>query len=409
MSGCDKKQNTDIIQEFSNAEKDHAISIDIKKEERDEIQKDDTIQPQNNDVNDENSIIENRLDNYKKWFILSHPESASEDEIEKGVITTYYYDLEGEVAIDVIDYDDKKCTAKYNVTTQKGNQYQYDLIMEKIYQNTNVSLNQDNYYATEIYLNPDMVDYKTFSDSFYYRDFTESNDDVDNLIEFFENYENTVFSRGSRRPFKKPYEVIDYVKLDITGTGYNDYLVVFGENNVLNNKHEFSSNISHLSCFRMEEANSNFTRHLVYMLPESAANFPSSIYQSDKLKEVAYFFDGGTVLDFNQNGINEIYIAYSRVTGMSSNDNVMMVEWDGNDFVPSIVHSGDTKNHFSRIRLSFNFDNMSLNISEEFFVPTKDVVIGMPNGIGISAYSYYTYKWHDDEDMYLMTQKILMK
>lgn len=92
MSGCDKKQNTDIIQEFSNAEKDHAISIDIKKEERDEIQNDDTIQPQNNDVNDvndvndENSIIENRLDNYKKWFILSHPESASEDDIKNEVL-----------------------------------------------------------------------------------------------------------------------------------------------------------------------------------------------------------------------------------------------------------------------------------------------------------------------------------
>lgn len=272
-----------------------------------------------------------------------------------------------------------------------------------------MSLNQDNYYATEIYLNPDMVDYKTFSDSFYYRDFTESNDDVDNLIEFFENYENTVFSRSSRRPFKKPYEVIDYVKLDITGTGYNDYLVVFGENNVHHGYNEYDPDISHLSTYRFGNSDSLHSRHLVYKLPESAANFPSSIYQSDKLKEVAYFFDGGTVLDFNQNGINEIYIAYSRVTGMSSNDNVMMVEWDGNDFIPSIVHSGDIKNHFSRIRLSFNFDNMSLNISEEFFVPTKDVVIGMPNGIGISAYSYYTYKWHDDEDMYLMTQKILMK
>ena len=357
--------------------------------------------------NNKLSSIDNTFNEYKKWFILSHPESASEDEIEKGVITTYYYDIEGKVPVEVVNYDGETCNAIYSITTQNGNQYQYDLVMEKIYKGTNISLDRGHYYTTKVNLKSNDTEINNFNEYVFSELIPNEDNNRDMLLAFFENCENIELNSLHK---KTTCQALDYVKVDITGTGTNDYLVVFGESDDHRGSNIYDSDISHLSYYRIEEGKSYPIRYPICELPDSHLyHYPSKILRSNKLDDIAYFFDGGLVFDFNQNGINEIYMAYSVVSGMSSNDNVIMIEWNGNMFVPHIIHSTYTYNHFSAINLSFNFANMSLNISEEFFVPTDDVVVGMPAAMGIIGISHYTYKWYATDDIYIMTQKILDK
>lgn len=167
---------------------------------------------------------------------------------------------------------------------------------------------------------------------------TEAEKDINKNknIKIFERYINKYTKEHRHKTGDKPYKVFDYVKGNFTGSGKDEYIVLFTapftkselEDGIFLLEYSY---IKYVECFIME----NDKVIKMYKLPGHWGH----VVPRDKTKiDLGEQFSFGWIADFNQNGINEIFVHRKEVFGSS----FFSIEFIDNRFVEiPITNRGD--------------------------------------------------------------------
>ena len=172
----------------------------------------------------------------------------------------------------------------------------------------------------------------------------ENDEKKDEMIKLFEDYENTQYplyfevantdwKTGAKTKGYKQYDmkILDYVKGNFTNSGYDEYFVMFYRDHP--NPEIDDQFIERVRCFIVSE---DKIINDYYISNSGGFFYPGLRY--DKLSEVKDFgfkFSQGWIADFNQNGINEIYLAaWFDIYG----GGLLIIEYNDGSFVSSYVY-----------------------------------------------------------------------
>ena len=143
-----------------------------------------------------------------------------------------------------------------------------------------------------------------------HEEFINADDDPEkeNLVKVFENYVNTHRPYAKNESIENPYNFIDYTKGVFTNSGHDEYIVFFSQQENWLDKmvNDDYLPVDAICCFILD----NGTILDVYKLPNIWAgmgcfnekNFGEKNFGVQILKGWAH------VVDFNQNGVNEIFL-----------------------------------------------------------------------------------------------------
>ncbi len=167
------------------------------------------------------------------------------------------------------------------------------------------------------------------------------------LIKLFEEYESEKYpsvNSGSYYDFK----VLDYIKGKFTNSGYDEYIVMMGKDyRPYNGDSKSLSRIDRLRCCVVDndkiikDYDLNACCSIYYMPKLDERDKVSTEQELKDLKNFGYLFSQGWVNDFNQNGINEMYI--SSIGAWSYE--FIILEFSGKDFEINYVSPWDNGMH----------------------------------------------------------------
>ncbi|AIN93785.1 clustered-type lipoprotein [Treponema putidum] len=164
----------------------------------------------------------------------------------------------------------------------------------------------------------------------------------ENMVKLFEEYENTHYtlyhenidlSAKSLKDYQIKLEAVDYVKGNFTDSGYDEYFVVFCEEVP---GPEYGQTVKRVRCFVVDE--DKIIKDYYINVP-SASFFPPHIERGGLFgpKNFGFEFSQGWVLDFNQNGKNEIYfVTHFNIDGNS----LFIIEFNNESFTTEYAYTG---------------------------------------------------------------------
>ena len=181
---------------------------------------------------------------------------------------------------------------------------------------------------------------------------TDENSTV--MIKLFEEYENTnypIYRKRETPPFYQQvkFKVLDYVKANLTNSGYDEYLVLLGDDG--------HYNITRIYCYIVSE--DKIIKD--YIITVDGSYFLSNLINernSDETENFGFLFSHGWVNDFNQNGTNEIY--FSSVHDGQVNS-LFFIEYNGEKFISDYITVEDIGVD------SVNWYEKTINIPSNFF------------------------------------------
>jgi len=206
----------------------------------------------------------------------------------------------------------------------------------------------------------------------------------DKNIKIFERYINKYTKEYRHKTGDKPYKVLDYVKGNFSNSGKDEYIVLF---TAPFTKYELEdgiflleySYIKYVECFIME----NDKVIKMYKLPGHWGH----VVPREKTKiNLGEQFSFGWIADFNQNGINEIFVHRKEVFGSS----FFSIEFIDNRFVEiPITGKGD-------ILKSVDWEQSKLVIEN---YPFKSLVL---DSKGTRPKYFAEYQWNEKERCYVL-------
>ena len=238
--------------------------------------------------------------------------------------------------------DGEFCYCKYKAPTQNGGTLDYQVTykwynIEQMYLPLSYDLLSENNMGR---INEDLIENQVHGSVYS----MENDEKKDEMIKLFEDYENTQYplfkevvhtdwDTGVKTKKYKQYDmqILDYVKGNFTNSGYDEYFVMFYEDDP--DPEIDDQFIERVRCFVVSEGKIISD----YYISNSGGFFYPGL-SNDKLSEVKDFgfkFSQGWIADFNQNGINEIYLAaFFSIEG----GGLLMVEYNNGAFVSGYVY-----------------------------------------------------------------------
>ena len=238
--------------------------------------------------------------------------------------------------------DGEFCYCKYKAPTQNGGTLDYQVTykwynIEQMYLPLSYDLLSENNMGR---INEDLIENQVHGSVYS----MENDEKKDEMIKLFEDYENTQYplfkevvhtdwDTGVKTKKYKQYDmqILDYVKGNFTNSGYDEYFVMFYEDDP--DPEIDDQFIERVRCFVVSEGKIISD----YYISNSGGFFYPGL-SNDKLSEVKDFgfkFSQGWIADFNQNGINEIYLAaFFSIEG----GGLLMVEYNDGAFVSGYVY-----------------------------------------------------------------------
>ena len=267
----------------------------------------------------------------EKCYVFNTPRSVTQENIENNEIVSEYYQGENrKIPAYDFEYDDRNCSCKYRVVSYKGQELEYravfirDPYREKYEDRAKIKIHEEDY-----------EDYYEFDPNTYYFESTElltiinekdlKDENADcvigeaiNMVE--DEQRNEVIAllekyHDERHPFyseSKGYvtesRVIDYVKVNLTDSGYDEYLVIYGEYDAnANVYYELLPYPKRLSCVLVDGntvvKDYAIPIYLGYYDPMKDIRAPYSGYKSN----FGFEFAHGFINDCNNNNLNEVW------------------------------------------------------------------------------------------------------
>ena len=273
-------------------------------------------------------------------------EDLNKNQIRSRYIKSYFEKLsDGEVAefspIPVTDVvrDERYCTCKFKIKTFGGNELEYKATLKrdpyreefndrtKHHEKDYYEFDPDAYYLVEMELLSDVESPKITNNFLntqikYMSDYVDY--DKERLVKLFEDYENEHYPLYLDKDYTKvgKLKVVDYVKVNLTGSDCDEYLVLFA------NKIDDSACIlDRIRCVQLSE--NRIVNDYDIILDYYGYTLP---YQNNRMenKNNGLSFSRGFICDCNQNGVNEIYF-YTESPGIAS-VRLYFIEFDGDMF-----------------------------------------------------------------------------
>ena len=241
-----------------------------------------------------------------------------------------------------IKKDGEFCYCKYKAPTQNGGILDYQVTykwynIDQMYLPLSYDLLSENNMGK---INEELIENQVHGSLYG----MENDEKKDEMIKLFEDYENTQYplfkevvhtdwDTGVKTIGYKQYDmkILDYVKGNFTNSGYDEYFVMFYRDHP--NPEIDDQFIERVRCFIVSE---DKIINDYYISNSGGFFYPGLRY--DKLSEVKDFgfkFSQGWIADFNQNGINEIYLAalFDIYGG-----GLLIIEYNDGSFVSSYVY-----------------------------------------------------------------------
>ena len=290
--------------------------------------------------------LRTELDKKESAIIAQIPVAATDADLEQKRAITGLYDHKKKVYnytnFEEVIKEGDSYHCKQKVKTQNGRILDYNLQIKKP--------KFRKYYAVsgiELMSSIDIgnIDKKIIEQQLHEEIYDLKTDEKkDEMIKLFEDYENTQYplfkevvhtdwDTGVKTKGYKQYDmkILDYVKGNFTNSGYDEYFVMFYEDDP--DPEIYDQFIERVRCFVVSEGKIISD----YYISNSGGFFYPGL-SNDKLSEVEAFgfkFSQGWIADFNQNGINEIYLAaFFNIEG----GGLLMVEYNDGSFVTGYVY-----------------------------------------------------------------------
>ncbi|MGI5064657.1 clustered-type lipoprotein [Treponema putidum] len=241
-----------------------------------------------------------------------------------------------------IKKDGEFCYCKYKASTQNGGMLDYQVNykwdnIEQMYLPLSYDLLGENNIGK---ISEELIENQVHGSLYG----MENDEKKDEMIKLFEDYENTRYplylevantdwKTGVKTKGYKQYDmkILDYVKGNFTNSGYDEYFVMFYEDDP--DPEIYDQFIERVRCFVVSEGKIIND----YYISHSGGFFYPGL-SNDKLSEVKDFgfkFSQGWIADFNQNGINEIYLA---ALFTIEGGGLLMIEYNDGAFVSGYVY-----------------------------------------------------------------------
>ncbi|QOW59697.1 clustered-type lipoprotein [Treponema pedis] len=288
--------------------------------------------------------LESELD--KKENILKHkfPTGITIDELAQQKAPAVYSRADNLEFIHFyeIKKDGELCYCKYKAPTQNGGTLDYQVTykwdnIEQIYLPLSYDLLSENDMGK--------IDEELIENQVHGPIYNMENDETkDEMIKLFEEYENTQYPlyyeiirtdwrTGGKLEAHEQYDmrVLDYVKGNFTNSGYDEYFVMFYKDDP--DPELYDQYIERVRCFVVFEGK---IIKEYYINNSGGFFYPGLRYHKlPEVKDFGFEFSQGWISDFNQNGINEIYLAAKFNT---ERDQLLIIEFNEKSFITSYVY-----------------------------------------------------------------------
>ena len=241
-----------------------------------------------------------------------------------------------------IKKDGEFCYCKYKAPTQNGGILDYQVTykwynIEQMY----LPLSYDLLSETNmVKINDELIENQVHGSIYS----MENDEKKDEMIKLFEDYENTQYplylevantdwKTGAKTEGYKQYDmkILDYVKGNFTNSGYDEYFVMFYEDDP--DPEIYDQFIERVRCFIVSEGKIINDYYITF--PRGAFFWGDYTHLDlKKFDNFGFQFSQGRIADFNQNGINEIYFS---VLFNIEPGNVLVVEFNENEFITNYI------------------------------------------------------------------------
>ena len=238
--------------------------------------------------------------------------------------------------------DGEFCYCKYKAPTQNGGILDYQVTykwynIEQMY----LPLSYDLLSETNmVKINDELIENQVHGSLYG----MENDEKKDEMIKLFEDYENTQYplfkevvhtdwDTGIKTKGYKQYDmrILDYVKGNFTNSGYDEYFVMFYEDDP--DPEIYDQFIERVRCFIVSEGKIINDYYITF--PRGAFFWGDYTHLDlKKFDNFGFQFSQGRIADFNQNGINEIYFS---VLFNIEPGNVLVVEFNENEFITNYI------------------------------------------------------------------------
>ena len=347
LGGCEKKDVATEVVESKSEVRTEVTDVEIISSTQDErIKKakeyDEYIKQKQLEIREQEKIHQKNMPYY------ATSEDLNKNQIRSRYIKSYFEKLsDGEVAefspIPVTDIvrDEIYCTCKFKIKTFAGNELEYKVTLKrdpyreefndrtKHHEKDYYEFDPDVYYLVEMELLSDVESPKITNNFLntqikYMSDYED--DDKERLVKLFEDYENEHYPifYGETDVKVSKQQVIDYVKVNVTGSKYDEYLVWYNAP---------KNYVKRFKCLVVD----NYSVIKDYVIPlDVTSNLNANM--------ISGFKKCFTIFDYNQNGINEIYYMFDIALG---DDWFYCIEFSNDifqinvlyDAIPSITYS----------------------------------------------------------------------
>ena len=241
-----------------------------------------------------------------------------------------------------IKKDGEFCYCKYKAPTQNGGTLDYQVTykwynIEQMYLPLSYNLLSENNMGR---INEELIENQVHGSVYS----MENDEKKDEMIKLFEDYENTQYplfkevvhtdwDTGVKTIGYKQYDmkILDYVKGNFTNSGYDEYFVMFYEDDP--DPEIYDQFIERVRCFIVSEGKIINDYYITF--PRGAFFWGDYTHLDlKKFDNFGFQFSQGRIADFNQNGINEIYFS---VLFNIEPGNVLVVEFNGNEFITNYI------------------------------------------------------------------------
>ena len=318
--GSDEKINAENINVKSISETDNVIEKALTESLKSELQ----IKAEEYEA-----YLQEEYQKYneqEKCYGFNTPRSVTQENIENNEIVSEYYQGENrKIPAYDFEYDDRNCSCKYRVVSYKGQELEYRAVFirdpyrekyedkTKVHEEDYYEFDPNTYYfeSTELLTiinekelkdeNADCVIGEAIN---MVED--EQRNEVIALLEKYHDETHPFYSES--KGYVTESRVIDYVKVNLTDSGYDEYLVIYGEYDAnANVYYELLPYPKRLSCVLVDGntvvKDYAIPIYLGYYDPMKDIRAPYSGYKSN----FGFEFAHGFINDCNNNNLNEVW------------------------------------------------------------------------------------------------------
>ena len=295
-----------------------------------------------------------------------------------------------------IKKDGEFCYCKYKAPTQNGGILDYQVTykwynIDQMYLPLSYDLLSENNMGK---INEELIENQVHGSLYG----MENDEKKDEMIKLFEDYENTQYplyfevantdwKTGAKTKGYKQYDmkILDYVKGNFTNSGYDEYFVMFYEDDP--DPEIYDQFIERVRCFIVSEGKIINDYYITF--PRGAFFWGDYTHLDlKKFDNFGFQFSQGRIADFNQNGINEIYFS---VLFNIEPGNVLVVEFNGNEFITNYI-SIDT------------YDIASIDWNTKMI--TVNAVLSAVKGFNGWQEKIDTFVWSEELKEYVLFKRI---